>query len=326
MLRAHLQKGKGTVVSLLSLEKEIRDEFSGSFEELVRIVNMTFPGSAWLSSDQIIARVRQSPSKFSSHLLDSLVSMIQSRHSFGDRITASILLQIFLKTAEPTWQMLGRWLKDGTFMSEIKGVASDHAALPTEFFIESNDIPFIDPDFWVEGYCLRTEPLDESISTRNARVPAFLRPLADNILSAGKSIGLLRILGYNTGLDFGNTFLSATSWPTFQSFISSAEANVSVQQVSSTSMENSSRISIYSADILSLVLSDHLLPVCASAGKALHEVLLMGCDFMHHLCAFEDLYLLRRADAMSDFCDILFNAVSHLSKGRTTVSLITAAD
>lgn len=58
MLRSHLQEGRGTVFSLLSLEKKIRDDFASSFEELVCILDRAFPDSTWLNIYTELLQVR----------------------------------------------------------------------------------------------------------------------------------------------------------------------------------------------------------------------------------------------------------------------------
>ncbi|THH11716.1 hypothetical protein EW145_g475 [Phellinidium pouzarii] len=301
ILRAHLQRGKSTVVSLLSLKKGIRDEFSDLFVELLSILRSSFPGSAWLNRARILTHVRSSPSSFSSRLLDTFFDAIQSRQSFGDAISASVLMRIFLQTAEPVWRMLGRWLSDGIFMPEARISTSDHVSLPAEFFIESNELSLTDPNFWKDGYGLRSQTLNESISVRHSGVPAFLRALAESLLSAGKSIGLLRILDHSGSFERGDGPLSGAVWPSFEKFMS--DLNVAAQP------DKSFPNSVFSAEDLSLLLSDHLLPICTSAGKALHEVLCVDCNFISHLHALESLFLLRKGDVMSDFCDLLFNAI-----------------
>ena len=66
---------------------------------------------------------------------------------------------------------------------------------------------------------------------------------------------------------------------------------------------------IASSESLSQVVYDELLPYAEQAHEALTRVLIDDCDLWAHLNAIEDLYLMRRGDAMSHFVDILFTRV-----------------
>ena len=303
MLRAHQQTGRTTVASILSLEKALREEYSDSFGELLGIVSECFPGTSWISRSQMLARVRRSSSTFSSKLLDDLFDSIQRRQSFGDTVSASIITHVFFKTAEPIWNMLGRWLRDGIFMPESTGSITDQDNLPQEFFIESNGLDIADPDFWACGYSLRTSFTAEVVSDEYSGVPVFLRSLSDKILGAGKSIGLLRILGHSGRIDYGK--LSADAWPSFETFMLKMFNQGTLFDSPGKSMD----VDI-SPENLSLLLSDHLLPVCSSAERTLMNVLHADCDLLSHLGAIEDLFLSRKGDILADFCDVLFTAVS----------------
>ena len=56
----------------------------------------------------------------------------------------------------------------------------------------------LDPDFWADAYTLRDDIVSENGEDANAParkvVPAFLAPVAEMVLGAGKGIGLLRAL------------------------------------------------------------------------------------------------------------------------------------
>ncbi|KAL5508181.1 hypothetical protein ACEPAH_5800 [Sanghuangporus vaninii] len=303
MLRAQEQCGRSVVVSLMSLEKALREEFSDCFEELLGIICRCFPGTIWISRVQMLARVRHSPSTFSSQLLDALFDAIQRKQAFGDSVSVSIMMRVFLRTAEPVWSMLGRWLRDGIFMPEPASTVSGQDNLPQEFFIESNGLEVADPDFWTCGYSLRTSFTTEDTSDEYSGVPVFLRSLSDKILGAGKSIGLLRILGHSGEIEYGK--LSVNIWPTFETFM--------MKMLSQGPLFDSPSAEVMDVDIspdnLSLLLSDHVLPVCASAEKAFMNLLYSDCGFLHHLRAIEDLFLSRKGDILADFCDVLFSAI-----------------
>lgn len=305
MLRAHLQERKSTVVSLLSLEKEIRQAFSCLFDELNQIIDSSFKGRVWLKVESVRSVVNSSPSSFASLVLDDIFERIQQKQAFGDTITASFLLQVFSKTAEPLWQMLGRWLRDGILMPAPmhNDAAMKTSPLAAEFFIEYNDLNVADPDFWTDGFTLRSRIINESTSSDDYEVPLFLKPLAELILSAGKSIGFLRLLGHGTMSP--NHLLSSPSWPTFDEFLSSLSLLESAASDPNALLESD-----LSTEKLSLLLSDHLLPICTESGIALKRKFFSECDFSFHVERIEDIFLMRRADIMSDFCDMLFGAVS----------------
>ncbi|KAL5527461.1 hypothetical protein ACEPAG_6252 [Sanghuangporus baumii] len=303
MLRAQEQRGESIVVSLMSLEKALREEFSDCFDELLEIICRCFPGTIWISRDRMLARVRHSPSTFSSQLLDALFEATQRKQAFGDTVSASIMMCVFLRTAEPVWSMLGRWLRDGIFMPEPANTVSGQDNLPQEFFIESNGLEVADPDFWTCGYSLRTSFTTEGTSDEYSVVPVFLRSISYKILGAGKSIGLLRILGHSGEIEYGK--LSVNIWPTFETFMVKMFNQGALFGSPSTEMMHVD----VSPDNLSLLLSDHLLPVCSSAEEGLMNLLHSDCGLLYHLRAIEDLFLSRKGDILDDFCDVLFSAI-----------------
>ena len=302
MLQAHLQAGQSTVVSLLSLEKSIRQEFSTTFEELNQVMEGNFRSRSWLDVDPISSVIRTSPSSFSSRLLDDIFERIQQKQAFGDNTTATFLLHVFSKAAEPLWQMLGRWLRDGIFMPMNYSFSGTTSPLPLEFFIEYNELNLGDPDFWTDGFSLRSRIINNGPSSDDYEVPLFLKPLSEPILSAGKSIGFLRILGND--MASGNGLLSENLWPTFESFLSSLSRSESDADEPNAPLRRS-----LTTEKLTLLLSDRLLPICEESGAALKRVFFDDCDLHFHLERIEDIFLMRRADIMSDFCDVLFDAV-----------------
>ncbi|EJD01366.1 uncharacterized protein FOMMEDRAFT_158502 [Fomitiporia mediterranea MF3/22] len=304
MLRAHTQTGRSTVVSLLSLEKDVRHEFSDSFDELLGIIDSIFLDTAWLSRDRILSRVKLSPSSFTSRLLDSLFDSIQRKESFGDTTSATLLMQVFCRTAEPVWKMLGDWLHNGIFMPEVSDSISAQDTVPQEFFIESNGLDLMDIDFWDYGYSLRFCSSDEDTSSDLTSVPIFLRPLANKVLSAGKSIGLLRILGHSPSLNEQGK-LSAREWTSFGAFMLKLVRGEHLFVASEADIHTTN----ITADNVSLSLSDYLLPICADAEKTLKDLLYTECDLLRHLHTTEDLFLSRKGDIIADFCDALFTAI-----------------
>lgn len=309
IIRAHLQAGKSTPVSLLRLEKELRRTFSSTFDELVVVIETCFPNDSWLDIESICSIVKSSPSTLASRILDVLFEKMQERHAFGDNITTSFLSQVFTRAAEPLWQMLGRWLKDGILVPSNYDTSKTNL-LPQEFFIEYNELQLSDPDFWTDGFSLRSHIIHDSALSDDYEVPLFLKPLAEAILGAGKSIGFLRFLGHD--IAFHGHLLSVSSWPAFGTFLSDVSHEETTNDDPDAILERT-----LTTEKLTLLLSDHLLPICTESANALKNVFFTECDFLVHLQRIEDIFLMRRSDVMADFCDILFSAVSNSIRSYT---------
>ena len=314
MLRAVVNKHESTIVSLLSLAKALREGFSDSFITLRDVIFNVFPHSAIFNREELVALSRRSLSLTACRLLDAVFDAAQSKRSFGDFVTAAFLMEVFVATAEPVWRMLGRWMRDGIFMSD--GISNtDHITLPQEFFIESNELVLTDADFWSDGYQLRSALLkNEGGETLEERVvvPAFLSPVADSILSAGKSVGLLRVLGksYTFEAPHDDT-LSVAAWLSFEDFIQTSTKEALLDLSRSMSTHD-----------ISLILSEGLSPACFRASEMLQAILFTDCELSYHIKVVEDVYLMRKGDLMSNFCDALFSRVSH-PMVITSLSIVT---
>lgn len=291
------------MVSLLSLEKCIQDEFSDCFFVLLDILQEV-ARRATRSTQQIREvwtlperSIRISPSAFTTLMLDMLHSAAQDRLSMGDLVTSRMLMAIFSGTAEPIWTMIRNWMRDGMQIQDVgnplqKGLARE-GSLDGEFFIEDNELHLLDPDFWNEGFTLRdTASADES---RGNTISEILVEIAPHVLSAGKAVGLLRILGVTALSDLEAKHQWLTSWKTFTTLLQSAQI--------------SDGMSTISTHHVSQLIQDELLPHCKLAQEMLRHVLTEECDFWQHLDAVEDFCLMRRGDAMSHFVDVLFTRV-----------------
>ena len=69
----------------------------------------------------------------------------------------------------------------------------------------------------------------------------------------------------------------------------------------------------FSVDDFSRLVYDDILVPCLRAKKMLTKVLVDDCELWSHLTSIEDLYLMRKGDAMSNFVDVLFARVSVFS-------------
>ncbi|KAF9000531.1 hypothetical protein BDZ89DRAFT_1246804 [Hymenopellis radicata] len=117
-------------------------------EQIVLATNGALPGQASSVFGQDHSP-RASPSTTTAALLDRLFAVIQENLERGERITAGVVMRVFIRSSEPLWSMVGQWLKDGMGIGDIDD----------EFFIESNGlgsgafgVGLLDPDYWTEGY------------------------------------------------------------------------------------------------------------------------------------------------------------------------------
>lgn len=154
------------VISLLSTEKAIRDEFETSLEVLLQIVRTVFEHQ---SNDDPLSfdsgSTRRSPAALTALLLDTLFIGVQQHMERRDTVTSDALMRVFVQTAEPVWGMVGKWLRDGMGLGLSVGSGGNFGMadeLDDEFFIESSGVGvgmmalgLLDPEFWNEGYALR---------------------------------------------------------------------------------------------------------------------------------------------------------------------------
>ncbi|KAI0353132.1 hypothetical protein OH77DRAFT_1407845 [Trametes cingulata] len=323
--RGGVSFGPPLVVSLLSLEKGVRDEFGDAFSVLLSLVR-TVVQKAQRSSDPLFEiwtfpdlPPRAAPSAVTALLLDALLGAVQERVSMGDAVTARALARVFGATAEPVWAMVHRWMRDGMPVRDSPSAASAIAqgALPDEFFVEDNEVVMLDPDFWSEGFTLRRSgggPGEGGEEGGSTSVPVFLVHVAELVLATGKVTGLLRTLGISSLFDGedaeGNDGARRpwlSSWRSFRALLDRPlQDDGPVDNDQDFDNAISPEAAIASSESLSRVVYDELLPYSEQAHAALTRVLVEDCDLWAHLNAMEDLFLMRRGDAMSHFVDILF--------------------
>lgn len=309
--RAQAGIGEPLIVSLLSLDKAIRDTFSDTFIVLLDVVSEVTQ-RAWRSSEPVVdiwtlpeLPMKMPPSAFGALLLDSLLVAVQEHASMGDYMSANALMRVFSESAEPIWTMIGRWMKDGMPVREITSHQNSRfSELDDEFFVEDNGLPLLDPDFWTDGFVLREEGGDGDAPRRTA-VPIFLGSVARSILDAGKAVGLLRVLEIAALLDREASGSWMAHWPSFSAILGAARGHPNDQG----SCPPALRLLSTSTEDLSQALHDALWPYCSLAQETLQRVLVDECDLMLHLSAIESVCLMRRGDAMSHFVDILFAKV-----------------
>ncbi|KAJ6532287.1 Spc98 family-domain-containing protein [Mycena vulgaris] len=302
--------GTKLVVSLLSTHKALQDGFEDGLEVLLDVVR-----AISVYEYRRYALLPRPPAALSALLLDTLLQKVQMHRERGDgRVTADMLMRVFVVCAEPVWGMVGRWLKVGMGLGSGMGVGQGED-LDDEFFIEGSGlavglaglglgIGLLDPEFWAEGYVLRDGVVrddddDDDVDDygdRNARaIPSFLEHVAIPVLASGKAVGLLRALGVPPAVD-GPT--SLRHWRSFGALLASgttSDQSATTQQLSSVSV-----------DTLSQLVYEELAPHCEATGALLGRILVEECELLRHLSSVEDLFLMRRGDAMSNFTDVLF--------------------
>ncbi|KAI0650447.1 Spc98 family-domain-containing protein [Trametes meyenii] len=320
--RGGVLQGPPLVVSLLSLEKAVRDAFGDAPAVLLRLVR-TLVQKAQRAPEPFIEvwtfpdlPARSPPSAVTALLLDALLDALQERVSMGDIVTARALLRVFSASVEPVWAMMQRWMCDGmpvretpVVLARAQGDAT--GAVADEFFVEDNEVVMLDPDFWSDGFTLRqagTGGNDSGGGGTSTSVPVFLVHVAELVLATGKVTGLLRALEISSlfdGEDEDGTYGTRRPWMSeWRSFRSLLGSSATEDGVVGSSV--SSEVSIASSEGLSQVVYDELVPYSEKAHAALTRVLIEDCDLWAHLNAIEDLFLMRRGDAMSHFVDVLF--------------------
>ncbi|KAF8655331.1 hypothetical protein AX16_003104 [Volvariella volvacea WC 439] len=321
------------VVSLLSTEKAIKDKFEASFDMLLDTVRRVLCTSSLSSSSHTGGNnhtinygeewkmgIRgKAPSVVATSLLDTLFSYIQEQLERRENVTADALMRVFVRSAEPIWAMMGQWINDGmgTGLDGRTGAGlGQDTGLEDEFFIESIGLGLgalsgglLDPEFWSEGYSLRVASDDDDpdgyTSSRVGKsskreIPLFLEHIAGPVLEAGKAIGLLKVLDSTPQLE-----AASGNWVTFRDLVAMGdEHSVEDRNLQDLSIERG--LFSVSIDTLSRLIYDWLYPRCQTAGEQLAKVLVDECGLWQHLNALEDLYLMRRGDAVNHFFDVIF--------------------
>lgn len=266
------------VVSLLSTEKALRDRYERAFSALLSVV-VSVCGEPELGRWRLPVKAA---ARISAALLDALLDAYKAHMEIGEAVTADALLSAFRLTAEPVWGMVHLWLRDG--------MDPTGKELDDELFIEGSGLGvgmmgmgMLDPDFWADAYTLREDAAPATGGEAAHKVvPAFLAPVAELLLGAGKGTGLLRALGDE--MEGGEARLC--DWRSFGELLA-AEASTDL-----------------STDTLAHAVYDALYPHCAAVGRALVGV--VREEFDEHLAAIEGVFLMRRGDSIAHFADLVF--------------------
>jgi gamma-tubulin complex component 5 len=327
------------IVSLLSTEKAFRDTFSNSFEVLFDIIQHVL-GQSYFDDEKKewkLPDFRSPPSRTSAQLLDTLFKSVQEQLERDQNVTADALMRVFVRSAEPIWDMTGKWLSEGMAVSSPHASHSgtsvdDSSALDDEFFIECNGLGIgimsmglLDPDFWKEGYTLRSGVADDGAAedgdgfdrggSRKRGVPEFLLHVAEPILATGKALGLLKVLDV---LITNEQY--ALSWRPFGEIVGIRESgSLSTSDAPGPAIPASqSRSSLFSVsvDTLSRLIYDELTPYCKHSGHLLAKTIAEDCQMWKHLASIEDLFLMRRGETLSLFAETVFAKVNITTKSK----------
>lgn len=294
------------------------------------------------------------PSILSTTILNCLLEALKVERSTSLSSVPSTLLEVFIPTAEPVWSDVGTWMKHGMeFVNSVVDTAQDDEeelhdnwkGKAAEFFVQKNEsIPAGVPEYWLEGYIIRKPAQLRAKVPVNPQpigsVPSFIGDFAMDILSVGKSVGLLRALQVDDFFsdeqlddpdfkDGGERYEWLSSWPTFRQLLTSDEFDVPTvdsdteaslnafpasrsdsEEAELLDVENKSTVAFLSeGDIASLV-QERLEPWCRVAHSRLNRVIVNDCDLWGHLDTISGLFFMKRGDTMSIFCDSLFERVS----------------
>ena len=315
--------GKRLVVSLFCFEGSLRQRMAGVLEVVTAVLRDIAHAAAsapLITNDEpppIHANSLTSyhPSILSTLILDGLFAAIREQLSIGETATSQGLLSIFTHTTQPIWSSIGRWLRDG--MEAVE----DEESLGTlkhdqELFIEKGEVPLGSPDFWDEGYRLRkvADAVDYSTAAQQRdAVPAVFKPIAQDVLAAGKAIGLLRAMGLETPASFR---MQEHKWLSFKQLYARSEETASKEvELTIPALAGESQILDATAgmrrasDALVATVQDYAMSICRVAHSQLIQVLKEDCELSRHLSGMQALFLMRRGDILSEWCDAVFAKV-----------------
>ena len=315
--------GKHLVVSLLGFESSLHQRMAGVLEvvdAVLREIAHKAASARPIHNDapppiHANSFIFYHPSVLSTLILDGLFAAIREQLSMGETTTSQGLLGILTHTTQPIWSSIGRWLRDGMDLMEDEEILGT-LKHDQELFIEKGEVPHGSPDFWDEGYRLRKVAQDPGHSTaaqeRDA-VPAVFKAIAQDVLAAGKAVGLLRAMGLDTPASFR---IQEHKWLPFKQLYARSEENVSKEvEPSILALSEESQIldatagMRWASDALVATVQDYALSICRVAHAQLIQVLKEDCELSRHLSGMQALFLMRRGDILSEWCDTVFAKV-----------------
>jgi gamma-tubulin complex component 5 len=321
----HSQRGHGKqlVISLLGFESSLRQRMAGVLEvvdAVLRKITCRAAAASVVPTNDGPSPIHANdftfyhPSILSTLILDGLFAAIREQLSMGETATSQELLSILTHTAQPIWSSIGRWLRDGMDAVEDEEI---HGNLmqDEELFIEKGDVPLGSPDFWDEGYRLRkvAEHADHSTPAQRDAIPAVFQVIAQDVLAAGKEVGLLRAMGLETPASFR---MQEHKWLSFKQLYARSEENAS-KEVELVVLALARERQIldgtagmrWASDALVATVQDYAVSVCQKAHSQLLRVLREDCELSRHLSGMQALFLMRRGDILSEWCANVFAKV-----------------
>jgi gamma-tubulin complex component 5 len=259
-------------------------------------------------------------------ILDSLILSIKTQLAIGELATASKLSDVFVHAAAPVWNGIGEWLRDGMTIGIGENMDLDDPqgrSQNEELFIEKRDIEFVDPNFWEQGYTLRREGENDweegeptNLNEVSSLVPNIFLELGDDILGAGKAVGLLRALGIDPYSGATDNSLQTWQWEAFIGILVAATETSNLPEPRSTGFdeEDAAPDKTYTMRLtienMQTIMEDRVMKRCQAAHSTLNRLLFEECSLQEHLFSLENMCFMRRGDAMTTFCDNIFMKVS----------------
>lgn len=325
ILLAQQGLGPQETVTLLSLERDLREHIASHFDVLESIITLLFPSSA----KGVFDFPKLDPSWLSKTILDQLLLHSQSHLCMGDAFTVSTLNRMFVHAVAPLWGTIRHWMKVGVPVQDQESTAFrpiPDLLTDKEYFVEVVGGLSDTSDSWVVAAVLRTRPAlnQSSMMKDEVLIPLFLEELGATLLSAGKAVGLLRALGVEDFFHPEDQKEWVEEWATCKSlFANKPREEVDLPQAVSTPVQELSlptatrlelesidkRLSEASKEALSFRAQEYLTPLCQAAQSRLNRLLGDDCRLWDRLECIQDVYLMGRGDIMSHFCNILFACV-----------------
>lgn len=172
-----------TVPTLLGLTNSLSSLHSGA-EFLLQIVYEAVP-KVWLDSPH-----SATSAEVAVHVLDHLYKRLNEAYLMqgGEEEAYKMLLFLFVGSLLPYIQSLESWIYEGILDDPYNEL----------FFYENKSVSISDTDFWEKSYLLRSlthQKVDTEVSgvaSKDQVCPLFMKEIAKEIVSAGKSLQLIK--------------------------------------------------------------------------------------------------------------------------------------
>jgi gamma-tubulin complex component 5 len=240
---------KLNICSLLSLEHRTSEFMGASFDLLLSLVHDILSLCSPATTNMQAPKSEECPFNFSlvhpsvlcTFMLDALIAAARGEHLKGLSGSAQLIMDVFTITIEPLWNSLGTWMRRGMAFEHGGTLWTAGSRKQSELFIQRDEnIPINHIDFWLDGYKV-SDKFSQDLSmeqVRSARphgfehhsIPMIFRAFANEILSAGKSVGLLRVLQSDDLLSLEASGFHShplQDWPSFREIIRSSTDHIS---------------------------------------------------------------------------------------------------